>query len=106
MIPARGIGTIETDIAIHLPPGCYGRIAPRADLAIHRFIGVCAGVIDEDYRGNVCAILFNHADIPYLVRRGDPIALLICQNILYPELEEVQELDVRTWLWGIRVDGT
>jgi dUTP pyrophosphatase len=84
MIPARGIGKIETDIAIHLPPGCYGRIAPRAELAIHRFLGVGAGAIDEEYRGNVCVILFNHADIPYLVRRGDPIAMLIGRTFSTP----------------------
>ena len=28
-IPAYGKGVVETDLAILVPPGCYGRIAPR-----------------------------------------------------------------------------
>jgi dUTP pyrophosphatase len=51
------------------------------------------GVVDEDYRGNVCVILFNHSNIPLQIRRRDHVAQLICQNILNPTLEEVLELD-------------
>jgi deoxyuridine 5'-triphosphate nucleotidohydrolase len=59
-VPAFGKGLVETDLAILLPPGCYGRIAPRSGLALHRHISVGGGVIDADYRGNLCVILFNH----------------------------------------------
>lgn len=54
MIPGNGIGLVETDLAIHLPPGCYGRIAPRYGLALCCQIDVGGGVMDEDYRG-MCA---------------------------------------------------
>ena len=53
-IPAFGKGLVETDLAILVPTGCYGRIAPRSGLAIHHHISVGGGVIDSDYRGNVC----------------------------------------------------
>lgn len=46
--------------------------------------------MDEDYRGNVGVVLFNHSDKPFNVSRGDRIAQLICQQICYPELEEVK----------------
>jgi len=49
-----------------------------------------AGVVDEDYRGNLGVVLFNHSDKPFNVSRGDRIAQLICQRICYPELEEVK----------------
>lgn len=58
-IPAGGKTLIKTDIQIHLPPGCYGRVAPRSGLTHKHFLDVGAGVIDEDYRGNVGVILFN-----------------------------------------------
>ena len=39
-IPAFGKGLVETDLAILVPPGCYGRIAPRSGLALHHHISV------------------------------------------------------------------
>uniref|UniRef100_UPI00398E7125 deoxyuridine 5'-triphosphate nucleotidohydrolase-like isoform X2 n=1 Tax=Pristiophorus japonicus TaxID=55135 RepID=UPI00398E7125 len=50
---------VKTDIQIAVPSGFYGRVAPRSGLAAKHFIDVGAGVIDEDYRGNVGVILFN-----------------------------------------------
>lgn len=56
-----------------------------------------AGVIDEDYRGTVGVVLFNHASVDYEVKRGDRIAQLICERIFYPELEEVTEVRVASF---------
>ena len=92
-VPARGNEVIKTDLQIKLPPGCYGRIAPRSGLALQHHISVGAGVVDEHYRGNLCVILFNHSEKPFNVSRGDRIAQLICELIIYPKLEEVNELD-------------
>ena len=78
-IPAFGKGLGETDLAILVPPGCYGRIAPRSGLALHHHISVGGGVIDADYRGNVCH-LFNHSSTPFQIRRGDRVAQLICEK--------------------------
>ena len=62
VIPARGRGIAKTDLAIAIPPGTYARVAPRSGLAVKHFIDTGAGVIDEDYRGNVGVVLFNHSD--------------------------------------------
>jgi dUTP pyrophosphatase len=91
-IPPHGKEIINTDIRIKLPPGCYGRIAPRSGLAAKNFIDVGAGVIDGDYRGNIGVVLFNHSDKEFVVRPGDRIAQLICEQIFYPEMMEVDEL--------------
>lgn len=50
-------------------------------------------MIDEDYRGNVGVVLFNHSEIDFPVKKGDRIAQLICERIFYPVLEEVKSLD-------------
>ncbi|XP_011920647.1 PREDICTED: deoxyuridine 5'-triphosphate nucleotidohydrolase, mitochondrial isoform X2 [Cercocebus atys] len=77
-IPPMEKALVKTDIQIALPSGCYGRVA---------------GVIDEDYRGNVGVVLFNFGKEKFEVKKGDRIAQLICERILYPEIEEVQALD-------------
>ncbi|XP_029431535.1 deoxyuridine 5'-triphosphate nucleotidohydrolase, mitochondrial isoform X2 [Rhinatrema bivittatum] len=84
---------VNTDIQIALPSGCYGRVAPRSGLAAKHFIDVGAGVIDEDYRGNVGVVLFNFGKENFNVKRGDRVAQLICERICYPELEELKDLD-------------
>ncbi|NXP43740.1 DUT protein, partial [Heliornis fulica] len=93
VIPPMEKAVVKTDIQIALPPGCYGRVAPRSGLAAKHFIDVGAGVIDEDYRGNVGVVLFNFGKETFEVKKGDRIAQLICERIYYPELEEVQALD-------------
>ena len=50
-------------------------------------------MIDEDYRGNVGVILFNHADADFEVKRGDRIAQLVLEQISTPEVVEVESLD-------------
>ncbi|NXG89818.1 DUT protein, partial [Stercorarius parasiticus] len=93
VIPPMEKAVVKTDIQIALPSGCYGRVAPRSGLAAKHFIDVGAGVIDEDYRGNVGVVLFNFGKETFEVKKGDRIAQLICERICYPELEEVQTLD-------------
>ena len=53
-IPPKG-GTyyLPLGIAFQIPEGHYGRLAPKSGLAIYRSISVLAGVIDQDYRGEV-----------------------------------------------------
>ncbi|NXH31085.1 DUT protein, partial [Myiagra hebetior] len=93
VIPPMEKAVVKTDIQIALPSGCYGRVAPRSGLAAKHFIDVGAGVIDEDYRGNVGVVLFNFGKETFQVKKGDRIAQLICERIYYPELEEVEALD-------------
>ncbi|XP_061195538.1 deoxyuridine 5'-triphosphate nucleotidohydrolase-like [Saccostrea echinata] len=92
-IPAKGKESVRTDIQIALPDGCYGRVAPRSGLAAKHFIDVGAGVIDQDYRGNVGVVMFNFADEDFEVKKGDRIAQLICERIYIPDLQECEKLD-------------
>lgn len=93
IVPAKGKEVIKTDLQIHVPEGSYGRVAPRSGLAVKNFIDVGAGVVDEDYRGNLGVVLFNHSDKDFEVKKGDRIAQLICERIFYPELVEEKTLD-------------
>ena len=55
VVPVHGKCLVKTSLAMALPPGCYGRIAPRSGLALKKFIDVGAGIINVDFRGEVLA---------------------------------------------------
>jgi dUTP pyrophosphatase len=58
---------VSTGLQIALPPNHYGRVAPRSGLASKHFIDVGAGVIDEDYRGEIKVLLFNFGENDFQV---------------------------------------
>jgi dUTP pyrophosphatase len=93
IINAKSRGLVKTDIAIKVPEGTYGRVAPRSGLALKCGIDVGAGVVDEDYRGNIGVVLFNFGDTDFKVNKGDRIAQLIFEKIMYAEPVEVESLD-------------
>lgn len=93
---ARGKTLVKTDLAISVPFGTYGRIAPRPELALNNHITIGAGVIDSDFRGNVCILIFNHSNFDFIIKTGDRIAQLICEKISYPIVKEVSHLSKTT----------
>ena len=93
-VPPRGKALAKTDIAMAIPEGCYGRIAPRSSLAWKHHIDIGAGVIDADYRGNVGVVMFNLGDTEFRVKKGMRIAQLILERYEWTaEIEEVDDLE-------------
>ena len=83
----------KTDLSVRVPDGTYGRVAPRSGLAAKHHIDVGAGVVDQDYTGNLGVVLFNHDAKDFEIKKGDRIAQLICEKIEYPDIEEVPSLN-------------
>jgi len=83
---------VKTDLSIACPPGTYARIAPRSGLAYKKGIDVGAGVIDADYRGPLGVILFNFGDSDFVISQGDRIAQLILEQIVLPDVVDVDDL--------------
>ena len=93
VIPPNGRLAVSTGIAIGLPEGTYGRVAPRSGLAFKYGIDDFAGVIDADYRGEVKCILYNSGDQPFVIKSGDRIAQLVLEVIKIPTVAVVLEID-------------
>ena len=94
-IPPRG-GTyyLPLGIAFQIPEGHYGRLAPKSGLAIYRSIGVLAGVIDQDYTGEVFVLLINHDDIKLLVAEAACATSAYLSSVLL--LEQLKLLKLST----------
>ena len=91
-IPPQGKEKIMTDIRVKVPEGTYGRIAPRSGPAMQNHISIGAGVVDEDYTGNLSIVVFNLSNSEFDIKAGDSVAQLICEKIALPTLIEVTSL--------------
>ena len=89
------LSVIPTGIAIELPDNtCAAFLYARSGLGVKH--GIClsngVGVIDSDYRGEVCAGLCNVSDKPYVIEPGERVAQMVIAPVLTPEIVEVDEL--------------
>ena len=76
----KEIKLVYTDIAIKVPTGDYGRVAPKSGLTLEHHVTVLAGVIDPDYTGNVGVVLHNlSSDTKFTRLVGQPIGQLILE---------------------------
>lgn len=92
LVPKNSRALVKTGLSLAIPPNHYGRIAPRSGLALNSGIDIGAGVIDSDYRGEVCVLLFNFGEADFLVAEGMRIAQLIIEKISIPAVIEVESL--------------
>ena len=84
---------VRTGLAVAIPPGFYGRVAPRSGLAAKQGLDVLAGVIDSDYRGEICCVLYNTGGQTISLPAGSKICQLIIEQIITPEATWVNDLD-------------
>ena len=86
---------IPTGIALEVPKHCAGLIYARSGLACKRGLAPAnkVGVIDSDYRGEICVVLYNHGTSAQIVDNGDRIAQLVITPVLQPVYEAAEDLD-------------
>ena len=84
---------VRTGLAVAIPPGFYGRVAPRSGLAAKNGLDVLAGVIDSDYRGEISCVLYNTSDDLIELPAGTKICQLIIEKIITPEASWVNDLN-------------
>jgi len=85
--------TARTGLAVAIPHGFYGRVAPRSGLAAKHGLDVLAGVIDADYRGELCCLLYNTGDSAIAIAAGTKICQLIIEKIIAPKAVWANDLD-------------
>ena len=85
---------VPTGLFMALPPGYEAQVRPRSGLAIKHGITVLntPGTIDADHRGEVCVILVNLSDEPFLIADGERIAQMVIARHEQAEWEPVEVL--------------
>lgn len=86
---------IPTGIAIELPDNsCAAFLYARSGLGVKH--GIClangVGVIDSDYRGEICAGICNVSDKPYTIEPNERICQMVIAPVFTPDIIEVNEL--------------
>lgn len=89
------LAVVPTGIAIELPDNkCAAFLYSRSGLGVKH--GIClsngVGVIDSDYRGEICAGLCNVSDKPYTIEPFERVAQMVIAPVLTPDVVETDEL--------------
>ncbi len=87
-------GLVKTGLFIELPVGYEAQVRPRSGLALKKGITVLnsPGTIDADYRGEICVILINLSQEPFVINDGERIAQMVVARHEQAELVQVEEL--------------
>ena len=105
VIPARGRAKVTTGIQLELvrpvseqKDASFAymlKLQPRSGLSV-KGIDIGAGVVDEDYRGQVMVIMINGTDQPIAVAVGDRICQMVINKVYTPAIELVTDLSETT----------
>ena len=95
-IAPGGLKLIPTGIAIALPDSsCAAFLYARSGLGVKH--GIClangVGVVDSDYRGEICVGLCNVSDTPYTIEPFERVAQMVIAPVIIPEIFECDSLD-------------
>lgn len=95
-IKPLGRAVIPTGLFLEIPAGFEVQVRPRSGLAAKKGITVlnAPGTIDADYRGEVCVILVNLSDEPFVVESGERIAQLVLARHEIMDWEETDSLSL------------
>ena len=91
-----GRALIPTGLYMELPEGFEAQIRPRSGLALKKGVTVLnsPGTIDADYRGQLCVLLVNLSQEPFVVEDGERIAQMVvarCEQAQWQEVESLSE---------------
>ena len=92
VIAAGKSATIPLCFAVEIPEGYELQIRGRSGLAHTFAVEGFTGTIDQDYRGEVSAILFNKSETAFVIKNEDRIAQAVVAPIIKAEWIEVDEL--------------
>lgn len=84
VIPGLGQAVVPVGLKLaFLEPGYWLQVCSRSGLSFKSGVLAHPGVIDQNYRGDLGVLLYNHRQVPYNVKKGDRIAQLVAHFNLH-----------------------
>ena len=86
---------VHTGLYMAIPYGYEGSVRPRSGLAIKNGITVIntPGVVDADFRGEICVLLVNLSNEDFTIHNGDRIAQMLFKQVETAIFNNEDELD-------------
>ena len=81
--------TFGIGVRVAIPDGWVGQVWARSGLSRDYGTVALAGIIDSDYRGEVCAMILNSGSDPLEIRRGDRVG----QMVVVPYMGDSWQVD-------------
>lgn len=91
VITPKETAIVPLGFAVEIPKGYEMQIRPRSGLATKGKQAIF-GTIDSDYRGEVCAIIYNSSDEEFVVKKGDRIAQCLIAPVIMASFNAVDKL--------------
>ena len=97
VLPPGGRAQVGTGIAMAIPQGDFGLLAPRSGLGSRGLtLANTVGIIDSNYRGELLVNLINTGEDTLTVNPGDKFVQLVILPVTACEVALVDELDETT----------
>jgi dUTP pyrophosphatase len=96
VIPANGKNVVPVGLKLaYIEPGYWIKVSSRSGLSFKNSILAHPGVIDQNYRGDLGVLLYNHSSADYTVNKGDRVAQLVLHFNIQMKVEwgTVQQTD-------------
>lgn len=77
---------VGTGVHFDFPDGIHGEIMPRSGLAAKHGIHTLAGLVDQDYTGEIIVVLVNHGRSKCYFNHGDRIAQIVLRRTVTADL--------------------
>ncbi len=86
---------IPTGLAVKVEEGFAAMLFARSGLAIKHGIGLLngVGVVDSDYRGEICVGVINQFEEAYTIEPGERIAQMVVMPVSLAPVAEADDLD-------------
>lgn len=95
-LPAMSRIVLNTSLNIAVPERHFGFIHDRSGLAAKHGLTILAGIVDEEYRGDIKVVIFNSSWEDYYIKHEEKIAQFITIPVdldRYVQVESLEETD-------------
>nr|WUR07986.1 E4orf1 [Rhesus adenovirus 68]WUR08009.1 E4orf1 [Rhesus adenovirus 69] len=86
-IAPRGILLLSLQLSLDIPTGYLGRLFSVADMNV-RGVLLCAQELQPSTYWEISVVLFNHSNEFFHGFRGQPVACLLLERVIYPPVRQ------------------